>query len=146
MKLISFRLGVEWFAIDAGMGLKVTRHTGLTPIAASPPYIAGIASINGQVATVLHLEEILQISTTQSDAERRCIILKPEKAEEHLTGFMADVPVDIVECRPDEVKSPFQVKENAVTPYVKGLLAYQGEVLRILDMDAILVMKRGEKE
>lgn len=145
MKLISFRLGGEWFAMYASIGLKIVRHAGITPLAASPAYVAGIAGINGQVVTVLLLERILRLPQDACGEDRRCIILKPEKGEEQLTGFMVESPVDIIQCNPEDVKTPFQVKENAVTPYINGLLSYQGEVLRVLDIEGILAIKRGDK-
>lgn len=144
MKLISFRLGHEGFAIDANAGLKVVRRMDITPVAAAPAYVAGITSINGQVATILLLEDILQIPAGTPMADRRCIVLKPDAGEAHLAGFMVDVPVDIVQCDAEAVQAPLQVKDNAVTPYIKGLLTYQGEVLRLLDIEGILTMKRGD--
>lgn len=145
MKLVSFRLGEEWFAIGANLCLKVRRHTDITPIAAAPPHIAGLASINGQVATVLLLEDVLRLPPGAAVADRCCVILKPERDEEHLTGFLVDAPVDIVECDGGDIKAPYRLGESAAAGHVRGLLTHKGRVLRILNMEGILTESEGER-
>ena len=129
--LITFRLGRESCAIDAGVVLNVFRLAGLArlPGAAIPVY--GVTLWRGEVMTVLDLRPLLGVSTVALSDLGRVIVVGRSKAA---FGFLADSVTGVRPTLPAEIH-PSSGNPGSQQSLVRGITS---DATLVLDHEELL--------
>ncbi len=78
--VLLFRLREESYAVDLALLRKVHLARGLTPVPCTPPHVAGILNVRGEVVTVLDLASALGLGDRleSTDSTRILLVELPE--------------------------------------------------------------------
>jgi purine-binding chemotaxis protein CheW len=70
-----FLLGTEQYAVESRLLRAVQPPKGLTAVPCTPPYVAGILNVRGDIVTVLDLGIALGLAGASREAERAGVLL-----------------------------------------------------------------------
>lgn len=74
-EVLRFRLRDEVYAIELRLMRKVQLARGLTPVPCTPPHVAGILNIRGDVVAVLDLANMLGLDSPIAPSERSRVLV-----------------------------------------------------------------------
>jgi chemotaxis signal transduction protein len=123
---VSFSLGRERYAVEAGYVFAVFRLESLTPLPGARPPVAGVTRWRGDVLTVLDIRSLVGATTTALDDLARVIVLGTDRPE---LGLLAD-----------RIDDPLQLDAGSVHPLSADRASRGSEILRGVTSDAVVVL------
>lgn len=74
-EMLVFRLGTEHYAVELSLLRAVHRAKGLTPVPCTPPHVAGVLNVRGEVISVLDLATALDLRAPPPALEQAWVLL-----------------------------------------------------------------------
>jgi len=124
MEVVSFPLGQEKYAVESGYLREVSTAEGLVPVPCTPPFVAGIVNVRGQIYSVLDLRTLFGLQA--SSQERRWVLLL--EAEDMELGILAD-----------DVPAVLRISREALQPPLPASSVPAGHVIGVTT-DAMIVL------
>lgn len=121
---VRVRVGQEHYALPVDRVLEVAELGDPTPLPGSPPEIAGVHNLRGQVIPVLALATILGLPGADPD---RIVVVE---LDDRRAGLAVDAVVDV-----GVLPEP---SEKVDSPYLSAAALVDGSLVGVLDADAIL--------
>lgn len=131
----SFYLGEALMGIPIQQIEEINRQLTLTPIPHSPSYVRGVIHLRGEVVTVIDLRAILGLGPTEITPRTRNVIVNSKG--EHI-GVLVDRIADVITTRSDQIEPPPANVSGVDGRYFRGVYKLDGELLVILDVEAVL--------
>lgn len=128
-KYLIFSLQKTLYAIAARQVTEVIQSASVTPLPKTPGWIAGITHLRGEMISVIDLQELWNAGIKTIAARTKLIRLR---SPDNSVAFIADKVQEIVALARGEIE-PI---ENS--PFLLGKIAYQGDVLHLIDADRLL--------
>ena len=75
IEVLSVRLGAEQYAVELSFLRAVLRPAGLTPVPCTPPHVAGVLNLRGELISVLDLPVVLGLGSPDARSKSEQIIL-----------------------------------------------------------------------
>jgi purine-binding chemotaxis protein CheW len=126
--VLVFRLGDEEYAVELRLLEAVQRTAGLTPVPCTPPYIAGILNVRGEIVTVLDLAAALGLARgALADDERVLLAALPQGR----AGFLVGEVLGHRSLALDELQRPLSSRD-----FVWGIAEARIAVLRLEELCA----------
>ncbi len=97
-----FRLGADRFALPLAGLLQVLPRTKLATVPGSPPEVAGLIQIRGEVRPVYHVRLLLELTPGPVDSHGAVLLLRHEGGE---FGILVDA-VEEVRAVPENMRRP----------------------------------------
>lgn len=110
----TFRLGPQWFGIDARWIQEVNSQTACTPIPHAPPTVRGYVNLRGHLRVVLELHELLGVERLATDTSPRLLVFKPAAGESF--ALLVDAVGDIEPIQPQQIDRPAERKSPNEEP------------------------------
>lgn len=135
VKLVCFYLHGQEYAADIANVVETLAVRPVTRVFLTPPWLAGIMNLRGDVVVVLDLSRLLGMAPTVVTDDSRIVLARHG-------GLRAGLLVDgLAELR-SEVRERLQPVPVTLAPEVAGLLHgiltfSPGEVVRVLDLPAL---------
>ena len=129
------RVRQELYAIELGSSVAVLAANGITGVPCTPPHIAGVLNVRGDIVTMLDLAAALGLGAsppTHSDSARVVLI-------EHQRGRLGLLVDEVQEIRP--VSLDRLERSLSDRPFVRGIA--DGQVV-LLDLALLLAERRLE--
>ncbi|QYZ79525.1 chemotaxis protein CheW [Methanofollis formosanus] len=118
--VVEFEVAEERYALDISLAREIVEMVPITPVPRSPPHIAGIINLRGEITTVMALSTILGIPESREQERQKIIILVPEAAGGANVGVIVDDVLSVMQISEDEVE---QVDESlSKDAHVKGII------------------------
>lgn len=92
LSLVTFTLGGDCYAVEAGLVREVVRLVSLTPVPGTPPSIAGVINLRGELLPVVDLRKLLGLERPGITDLSRVVVLGRDRAE---FGLLADSSHDL---------------------------------------------------
>ncbi|MGH9457635.1 MAG: chemotaxis protein CheW, partial [Thermoanaerobaculia bacterium] len=92
LEVVEFRLGETTCAIPAPAVREVHSLVRLTPVPCTPPFVAGIVNVRGEIFSVVDLRALLALRAADADGERWMVLLR---ADAMAFGIIADAVVGV---------------------------------------------------
>ncbi|MGC9436259.1 MAG: chemotaxis protein CheW [Methanomicrobiales archaeon] len=124
--VVEFQIGGELYALDIEIAREVVDMMPITPLPRSPPYIAGVINLRGEITSIVDLGTLLELGA-DSAAEGKKIIVLLCGEEEMPIGIIVDDVSRVISISPDEVASlgeGTQVKDGS---YIRGIIRKASE-------------------
>ncbi|HKB51971.1 MAG TPA: chemotaxis protein CheW [Solirubrobacterales bacterium] len=121
---VRVRVAGEHYALPVEQVLEVADLGEIAPVPGSPPEIAGVRNLRGQVIPVIGLATMLGLS---GDEPSRVVVAE---SGELRAGLVVDEVLDVGELPP----ASEQVESN----YLLGACLADGELVGVLDVEAVL--------
>lgn len=127
----TFRLHDLLFAVDAPEVLEVLPGARVTPVPLSPPEVAGLVNVRGQVVTALDLRRRLGLPAAVPGATRMTVLVR---SESELMAFLVDEIGNVVRVREEEREAPPVHLDAALRSLVPGVYRLPEHLLHVLDV------------
>jgi len=135
IELTSFKIGEQEFCVDIMAVREIRGWTPATPLPQSPEYVVGIINLRGAVLPVIDLAARLGLGRT-TPSDRHVIVVA--RIGEQWVGLLVDAVSDILATTDDTIQAAPDVSCNSVKRFVKGVLASEGRMISLLELDHLL--------
>lgn len=132
IEIVVFRLAYETYGIETSYVREVYPLKDLTPIPCTPPFVAGIVNMRGQVLSVIDIKKFFDLPEQGLADFNKVIVLSNGMME---FGMLADAIVDVRNIPRREIQSSLPTLTGIREDYLKGIAA---ERLVILDAAKLL--------
>lgn len=129
----TFYVDGECFGIDISAVQEVTGVSHLSRVPLAPCFVKGLVNLRGQIATALGLREIFSLPALDS-TERMSVVCR---IEGNLVALIVDRIGDVVEVDVSMFEQTPDTIAEGVRRYLKGVYKMNGELLSIVEMEAI---------
>jgi purine-binding chemotaxis protein CheW len=131
-------LNNEYFGIDLKLIQEFTTIRNVAPIPCCPSHIVGNMNLRGEILTLVDIRSALNIPLAETRDGVKAIVVN---VEDLIAGLLVDEVFDVMYLHPSEVTSlPVAVNSNN-QEHFQGTVAYEGNMLTILDLSKLLTNK-----
>ena len=134
-KLVSFRLGDDYFATDVQAVERVLRYSIPMSVPDTPKYIEGVMDYQGRVVPVVNLRLRLELPALVSGSETRILVLH---AAGEWIGLVVDAVTEVAGYDPSSVQPPPKLFRGLAGQYLKGIVRHGDRLMIYLDVDQLL--------
>ncbi|KMQ50335.1 Positive regulator of CheA protein activity (CheW) [Chitinispirillum alkaliphilum] len=134
--LVLFTLSGERYGVSSHFAQETLTLKNFTVLPFTPPFIAGIINVRGNIVSIVDMRELLGLSKQAISDMNRVIILHSENM---CFGILVDLVAGYQSVRVNEIrKAPHMINQRLET-YISGVTK---ERLIVLDAEKILSDKR----
>ena len=134
-EFIAFRIGVQEFCIDIMSVREIRGWTPATALPHAPAYVRGVINLRGSVLPIVDLAERLGFPST--DASARQVIIVVQVAAQ-IIGLLVDAVSDILTLTTETIQPTPDVATAFVKSFVRGMLAIDGRMIGVIELDSIM--------
>jgi purine-binding chemotaxis protein CheW len=140
-ELISFRIGSQEFCVDIMSVREIRGWSAATPLPRAPSYVRGVINLRGAVLPIIDLSERLGLGATEPTARHVIIVAR---ISGRMVGLLVEAVSDILAASDADVQPTPDVACDAVKTFVKGILAIEGRMISLVQLDRILPEQEAE--
>ena len=140
-EFIAFRVGVQEFCIDIMSVREIRGWTPATALPHAPSYVRGVINLRGSVLPVVDLAERLGFPPTDASA-RQVIIVVQVGAQ--IIGLLVDAVSDILTLTTETIQPTPEVASAFVKFFVRGMLAIDGRMIGVIELDSVMLSETEE--
>jgi len=152
MRVLSFVVAGELYAVDVNLVQAVARKMTITPVPAAPTEISGIANVKGRVVTVINLYRLLGYYEKREDnrgiASVNAIVFKADTNSENFLALTIGKPGELITIDENEIKTLSSSAKNEECYCISKIAEVENKLYRIIDIDSIIqnYENNGEQE
>ena len=137
-KYILFSLAGAKYAMPLNQVLEISRAPKLMPLPHVPEWLLGVTNLRGDIISVIDLHSYLGLpQEARRDAGRMCVVRGEKK--ELVTGLMVDRVDGQASLTTETFGWPMAPLEGSMSNYLRGIGEHNGQLLRILNLDSLLL-------
>jgi purine-binding chemotaxis protein CheW len=140
-EFVAFRIGVQEFCIDIMSVREIRGWTPATALPHAPTYVRGVINLRGSVLPIVDLAERLGFPPTDASA-RQVIIVVQVGAQ--IVGLLVDAVSDILTLTTETIQPTPEVASAFVKSFVRGMLAIDGRMIGVIELDGIMATETDE--
>ena len=133
-EVISFQVAGQEFCVDVMSVREIRGWSPTTPLPHAPPYVRGVMNLRGAVLPVV--DAAVRLGLPASEPTRRSVVVVVAIGR-RLVGLLVDSVCEIL-VAPAGAVQPTPEVAGAVVGFVTGLLAADGRMIALLDLDTVL--------
>jgi purine-binding chemotaxis protein CheW len=134
-KLVTFRLGEDYFAADIFSVERVLRYTPPTPVPDMPAYIEGVMDYQGRVVPIVNLRLRFELPAMAAVSETRTLVLN---VGGEWIGVVVDAVTEVASFDRAAVSPPPKLFRGLASEYLKGIVRRGERLVIFLDVDQLL--------
>jgi purine-binding chemotaxis protein CheW len=148
-KIVWFRLGSDYFAVDIFAVERVLRYQTPTAVPNVPEWIEGVIEYQGRVLPVVNLRRRFQLPAVPATAETRVLVLK---SGSEWVGAVVDAVLEVASFDEALLSPPPALFRGLASEYLRGIVRLGDrlliflEVERLLSSDEWLTLERATEE
>lgn len=132
IEVVAFLLAYETYGIETAYVREVYPLRDLTPLPCTPPFIAGIVNVRGQVMSVIDIKKLFGLPAKGLTDLNKVVIIADGDME---FGILADAILDVRNIPLEEIQLGLPTLTGVREDYLKGVTA---ERLVVLDAGKLL--------
>ena len=134
-ELIAFRLGGQEFCVDIMAVREIRGWTVATALPKSPAFVKGVINLRGAVLPIVDLAA--RLGFEGADVSDRHVIIVAQIGEQ-VVGLLVDAVSDIISVTDDVIQPTPDVASETAKTFVRGLLAVEGRMISLIDLEHVL--------
>jgi purine-binding chemotaxis protein CheW len=134
-KLVTFRLGEDYFAADIFSVERVLRYAVPTSVPDMPPYIEGVIDYQGRVVPIVNLRLRFELPKMDAVAETRTLVLN---VGGEWIGIVVDAVTEVAAFDPASLSAPPKLFRGLASEYLKGIIRRGERLVIFLDVAHLL--------
>ena len=143
---LTFKLGVEIFAIDVSQVREVLDLSPITKVPQAADFMRGVINVRGSVVPVVDLRMKFNVPLLENTVHTRVVVMEiAMDGEEIVLGALADSVHDVKEINPEQIEPPPKIGSRWRTEFIKGIGKHDDNFIIILDIDRDFFCKRISK-
>ncbi len=140
-ELIAFRIGDQEFCVNIMSVREIRGWTPATPLPHSPSYVLGVINLRGAVLPIINLSIRLGMKPVEPEA-RHVIIVAQVGAR--VVGLLVDAVSDILTVTDENMQPTPDIANEAAKAYARGILAIEGRMICLIELDALFPHTESE--
>ena len=133
-ELIAFRIGDQEFCVNIMSVREIRGWTPATALPHAPPFVMGVINLRGVVLPIVDLAGRLGMKTTEP-TPRHVIIVTQVKSR--VIGLLVDAVSDILTVTDDNIQPTPEVSSDFERQYARGILAMEGRMICLLELESV---------
>jgi purine-binding chemotaxis protein CheW len=134
-KIVTFRLGEDFFAADIYAVERVLRYQAPTQIPNVPSWIEGVIEYLGRVVPVINLRRRFELPEVAVAAETRILVFN---ASGEWVAALVDAVLEVSGLDPAAVSPPPALFRGLSAEYLKGIVRRKDRLVILLDVARLL--------
>lgn len=135
---LSFRLGIEVFAINVLKVINILEMCQITKIPKAPEFMKGVINFRGTVLPVIDLRTKFGLPRENETIDTSIIVLSiDEKGETILVGTLVDAVKEVLELKIDEITASPTIGTKYNSGFIEGMWRTGEKFIMILDIDKV---------
>ncbi len=134
-ELLSFRVGGQDYSVDIMSVREIRGGATATSLPHSPDYVRGVINLRGTVLPIIDLA--LRLGMSETTDETRNVIIVVAHGDRTM-GLMVDAVSDILSISENDLQPPPEMKAESSRSFVSALTIVDGNMIRILDLNAVM--------
>lgn len=118
IEIIAFILADETYGIETSYVNEVHSLNELTPLPCTPPFVAGIINVHGQVFSVIDIKVFFELPTKGLSDLNKVIIISNGDME---FGILADAILDVRHIPPSELQPTLPTLTGIREDFLRGI-------------------------
>jgi purine-binding chemotaxis protein CheW len=135
LRLVSFNVGQECFAVDILSVQEINRMMELTQVPQSPPGVCGVINLRGRIVPVLDLRTRFGLEATEQNDASRIIVVEIQGST---VGFIVDEVHEVLRIDPGVVSPAPAITSGVDSTYIKGVAKLEDRLLILLDLNQLI--------
>lgn len=140
-ELISFRIGEQEFCVDIMAVREIRGWTPATPVPHSAQFVRGVINLRGAVLPVIDLADRLGLGVAAESARHVIIVVQ---IGARIVGLLVDAVCDILSTADHVLQRTPDLTGDQMQNFVRGLIALEGRMISLLDLNLVLEQARAE--
>lgn len=132
---VAFRVSGEAYGLPIAQIAEISKPLETTPVPRSSDFVLGIGNVRGSVIPLLSLARRLRLRTHAPTGHTRILIVKHD---DELHGLLVDRVLGVVPIPPEDLEEAPGAIAGPRGEFITSLARYEGEILIILDLGALL--------
>jgi purine-binding chemotaxis protein CheW len=135
-RVVCFRVHHQEYGADIGHVKETLTLRPITRVFLTPPWLAGIINLRGDVVAVMDLALLLGMTPTQPGADSRIVILR---SQGRVAGVLVDCMAELRTLDPAALQAPPATVPAEVARFLAGIATVEdGKPLRVLAVDELV--------
>ena len=126
MKLVTFRIDQEIYAIVVDSVRSIEKIQPIRPVPHAPAHVVGIMNLRGVVMTVADLRSILHFPQSDFTEETRLMVIGQ-------TAYIVDEALDVLEITEDRIEM-----RDESSDLILGVLQGDNQLIVVLDDQSLM--------
>ncbi len=135
LEVVTFLLAYETYGIETAYVREVYPLKDLTPLPCTPPFVAGIVNVRGQVISVIDIKKFFDLPEKGLTDLNKVIILSDGVME---YGILADAVLDVRSIPRQQIQPSLPTLTGIREQYLRGITA---DRLIVLDAYSLLTSR-----
>jgi len=135
VQVVSFRLGLEEYAIEIQNVKEIILFEGITRVPQMPEYIEGILNLRGLVIPVFDLRRRFALPEISKTEHSRIVVTR---LEGRLAGIIVDAVSQVMKLAQASIQPPPETIAHFAGSYLQGVGKIQDRMILLLDIVKVL--------
>ena len=132
---LCFRVADEEYAISIMSIKEIIKPRDVTEVPRVPLFIQGVISLRGLIVPVMDMRCRLSLPVGSGTGRERIVVVRKDAG---FCGILVDEVVQVARVAKKDIEEPPAVLDGIDKAFVKGLGHYDGRMIILLDLEAIL--------
>jgi purine-binding chemotaxis protein CheW len=135
LQVVSFRLGVEEYAIEITRVKEIILVEGITKVPQMPSFIEGIINLRGTVIPVLDLRKRFEVGKSDFTEHTRIVVTRMQG---RIVGMIVDAVSRVMKIPKAHIQPPPDTIACVAGDYLVGVAKLDDRMQLLLDIEKVL--------
>jgi purine-binding chemotaxis protein CheW len=135
VKLVTFQLGVDHFAVDVFSVERVLRYVAPSSVPDVPQWIEGVLPYRNTVIPVVDMRRRIALGDVSITPETRILVFT---TTDGWIGAIVDAVLEVAIVAPASISPPPPLFRGLAGQFIKGIAKVGEQVIIVLDVDRVL--------
>lgn len=140
IELLSFHVGEQEYSVDIMAVREIRGWSKATPLPHAPSYVRGVINLRGTVLPIVDLAARLGLPVGEDNSRNVIIVVHVCK---QTLGLLVNAVSDILALPLDEMQPPPELAADVSRTFINALTIYEGRMIRVLNLDAVMPNDEG---
>lgn len=134
MEFVTFTTAGQSYCLEITQIREIRRWVSVTALPHAPADVLGVMNLRGTVIPIIDLAVRFGLGRTELNARNVVIIVA---FGGQTLGLMVEAVSEILTVRDDQIRETPQIQSHVTRQSIQGLIATEGDMTRIIDLNAI---------
>ena len=140
-ELIAFRIGDQEFTVNIMNVREIRGWTTATPMPHTPSYMKGVINLRGVVLPIIDLSARLGMKPAEPTVRHVIIVAQ---VGPKVVGLLVDAVSDILTVTDENMQPTPDIANEAAKAYARGILAIEGRMICLIELDSLFPHTESE--
>lgn len=132
---VMFQVGGTDYVVAAADVVQMESFTGATEVPGSPPHVAGLVQLRGQVLPVVDVRARFGLPRGERAGDARIIVIAKQ---DRRVALLVDRAREVIDLAPDEFRAPPELVAERAAGFVRSIAQRDHRVLMLVDLEKVI--------